>query len=335
MRSLAILTIGGSALSCGGCFVGPDHLAQAKLTNEHALAESKDHWWAAANAPVMTPHARVAVVEFSVEFVAVKKLGLFGTRPIIDIQDYSFSGGAAHLAGIGREKIILDENALLALPGDLYHSFIDQLAACGLDIISMPTVADVPALSVIDAFEPGESLAGIFLSPTGSDTGRPKEVRIYPAAPLRSLRGDSADINAAAARAADALDADYALRVVVRLGADDGYASIERESHITVIPRSGVLEPLGPPRVYAVRSLLSDGVVADDASFELLTGTVTTVNPARYRQEVCTLAEPYLAMGIASIAGLAPPINSAAAGMVRTHPPGFARAPAATGSGAH
>lgn len=335
MRLLATLTIVGSALISGGCYVGPDHLADTGLVNSESLVATKDRWWAAANAPCIAPHARVAVVEFSVEFVAVKKLGLFGTRPIIDIQDYSISGGAAHLAGLGREKILLDEHTLRSLPDDLYRSFIDQLSAFGLEVLPAEAIASAPALDALDAFEPGESLAGIFLSPAGSDTGRPKQVRVFPAAPLRVLRGDSAVIHDAAARTADALDADYALRVVIRLGADNGYASIERESHITVVPRAGVHDPLGPPRVYAVRSLLSDGIVSDHETFELLSGTVTTLNPALYRHEIRTLAEPYLSMGIASIAGLAPPVTAAAAGIFTPQPSGIAQGPDAPTPGSH
>lgn len=311
MRIGMIAMICGTTLAVGGCFVGPDHLAEARLTSPDEVTARKDRWWATANAPTITQAARVAIVEFSIEYVTVKKLGLFGTRPIVDVQEFSITGGAAHLAGIGREKLVLDDEAMRTLPGELYASFVEQLTAAGLDVLPTEHVIDADSLSHIGAFDTGESLDGMFLSPAGSDTGRPKEIRIFSAAPLRALRGDSTEINAAAARAANALGANYALRVVVRLGADNGYASIERESHITVIPCNGFTDPLGAPKVYAVRSLLSDGRIATSENFELLSGTVTTADANLYKQEVRTLAEPFLAMGLSSIGGLTPPRGSA------------------------
>lgn len=285
----------------GGCFSSPRHAADLKLDEPAALAAHAPTYWDAHALPTsaFAPRPRVAILEFSVEYVTVKRLGLFGSRPIADIQEFSITGGAAHLAGLGREKLDLDEATMAQLPAALEKRFEHTLESAGFDVVAPDRVAATPAYAALLALTPGEPYAGQFLSPLGSDTGRPKEIRVFPTAGLKVLPRDAdnqlGDLRSVLADAG----AELGLIVRVRVGADGGFASIERDSHIRVITPAGQT----PGRLTALHSILSDGRIAADESFKFLSGSVTTADAALYREEVQRLADPFLGMAVAELRG--------------------------------
>lgn len=289
------------ATLAGGCFSAPRHAAEVGFGGPASLAAHAPTYWKGSDLPSsgFAARPRVAVLEFSVEYVTTKKLGLFGSRPIADVQEFSITGGAAHLAGLGREKLELDEGTMRQLPSALEKQFERTLELAGFDVIGPDRVAASPAFAALVTLTPGEPYAGQFLSPVGSDTGRPKEIRVFPAEGLKILPREAENQTLDLRRVLAETGGELGLIVRVRVGADEGFASIERDSHIRVVTASGEVQG----RLTALHSILSDGRIAADESFRLFSGSVTTADAALYREEVQRLAEPFLGMAVAELRG--------------------------------
>ncbi len=300
-------------LLLGGCYSAPSHVAALKLDAPEGLVVQAPKYWDAKGLSTQAFAARpkVAIVEFSVEYVVEKRLGLFGSRPVADAGEISLTGGVADIVGFGRETFELDDATMQSLPAAIQPHFEQRLTDAGFEVLSADRVTKSAAFKTLAGPKPGALYPILFHNLFGSDTGRPKEIRIYPASNLKILDGDSQAQRTAVREILAQCGADIGLIVRVRVGADDGYASIEQDSEIRVISAGEPGAPAG--RLTAMRSILSDATITKTDGFELFSGSVTRADPALYKAELSSIVGPFMGMAITTLRGGA---ERAATGMV-------------------
>lgn len=321
MRTLlgAGLVLAGG-LAMGGCYSAPSHISALNLDNPGDLAVAAPKYWDAKDlsTEAFAPRPRVAIVEFSVEYVTEKRLGLFGSRPVADVGEISITGGIADIVGFGRESLELDEETMKSLPGAILPHFEQRLVQAGFEILPPGRVVESGAFQSLPGLKPGDLYPVVYHNLIGSDTGRPKEVRVFPSTDLKVLDGDSLAQREAIRQLLAQCGGEIGLIVRIRVGADDGFASIEQDSEIRVISAGGPDIPAG--RLTALRSILSDATITKTDGFELFSGSVTYADPELYRAELSRLIGPFTGMAITTLRG-GP--ERAATGMVSGKSPPF------------
>lgn len=296
------LAIAASLVS-GGCYSAPSHISALNLDNPDELAVAAPKYWDATDlsTQAFAPRPRVAIVEFSVEYVTEKRLGLFGSRPVADVGEISITGGIADIVGFGRESLDLDEETMKSIPGAIRPHFEQRLVQAGFEVLPPGRVVESDAFGSLQGLKPGDLYPVVYHNVIGSDTGRPKEVRVFPSAELKVLDGDSQAQRETIRQLLTQCGAQIALIVRIRVGADDGFASVEQDSEIRVISAGEPDMPAG--RLTALRSILSDASITKTDGFELFSGSVTYADPDLYRAELSRLIGPFTGMAITTLRG--------------------------------
>lgn len=286
-----------------GCHSAPKQMKHYSLETRDGALASTEEFWSNSGVPALLREGRqrIIVTEFALEYVTEKRSGLFGTRPVIGVDEFSITGGIANLVGIGRDELDLSEEEMVELPTLLHARFEERLRGAGFDVVGAECVAASASYAGFNAIEPGGGYGGAFLNIGGSDTGRAKAIKVYSAANLKALRGDASKLAEIERALLEELGADAAVRVRLRLGVDRDCATIERDSTVRVAWREG--EERGEGTMRAVRSLLSDEKVVSRSGFRPFRGDVSTVDRERYRREVLTIYEPFGEMIVGTLAG--------------------------------
>ncbi|MBL4844276.1 MAG: hypothetical protein JKY65_02010, partial [Planctomycetes bacterium] len=90
--------------------------------------------------------------------------------------------------------------------------------------------------------------------PRGTDTGRPRRSRIYPAAGLAVPTGSPEQLSAVDRRIREQVLADATLRVRLRVGTHEGAPTLESGSTLTLSTESGTLTATLPRTLVSVDS---------------------------------------------------------------------------------
>ncbi|MDX2148772.1 MAG: hypothetical protein SFZ23_14760 [Planctomycetota bacterium] len=285
-----------------GCHSAPKHVASLDDASRGKPAAAT--YWKNLGVPEMPQggRSRLGITEFSVEYVVSKRYGLFGSRPVAGVDEYSITGGITDLVGIGRDQLELEPQVMSELPGALHAQFARQLQDVGFEIIPLAQVAAAPAYQQIESFTPGAAYPVQFLNVVGSDTGRPKQIKVYPADGLKVVKGNGPRADEIKRSLLKELGADVLASVRLRVGVDSGFASVERESSVrlTWLDEAGNLKS---GEIKAIKSLLSDAKVNADDSFALFQGDVNTVDPALYREQLMAAFKPYASLAVQTLQG--------------------------------
>lgn len=290
----SVLLMLGAALALAGCHAAPRHAADAALSEAAAPAQ----YWQARDLPALPQagHRTLALAEFSVEYVTEKKMGLFGSRPVAGVDEFSITGGIADIVGVGKDQLEIDKAEMARIPGVLAADFQRQLTEAGFDVIPASVVAASASYAALGGLAPGAAYPAEFLNVVGSDTGRPKAIKVYPASPLKVLPGDRSAMQQFFSKVLTETNADVALAVRLRVGVDGGFASVERDSSLLFawVPRDAPAQPaVRTSKVIALRSLLSDDKVTLSENFRPFRGDVNNVDPARFETALRAILRPY------------------------------------------
>lgn len=195
-------------ISLVSCFAGCARTAPGRgdgdVLDLGALA--KDFWEvreAVAIESIESP--RVAVVEFTVEYVSAAATG--ETR-----------------------ELDLAASMKVELPGVLYEGFVGTLPAYGRHAVAIETVSEAEAYG---------RLEGTGIEDAPLETSAVKEGVRYPVDGLLCLIGEQSETDAVIRDLLDEVEADYALQVRLRVGVRAGRASIEKGSTVRVVARDG------------------------------------------------------------------------------------------------
>lgn len=285
-----------AASTLAGCHAAPRHAADSSLTADAAPSQ----YWKVNDLPPLPESGRrsLALAEFSVEYVTEKKLGLFGSRPVAGVDEFSISGGIADIVGIGKDRLELDSAEMARIPSILAADFEKHLTEAGFDVLPPAQIAAGASYASIEGLTPGAAYPVEFLNVVGSDTGRPKAIKVYPAQPLKVLPGDPSAMQDHFSRILADTRADVALAVRLRVGVDRGFASVERDSSFVfawVPPTDGTPSDttLRTGKAVAVRSLLSDDKVTLSENFQPFRGDVNSVDAAKFESALRAVLGPY------------------------------------------
>ncbi|MDX2017007.1 MAG: hypothetical protein SFY95_05115 [Planctomycetota bacterium] len=295
-RSLiALAGVLGLASALGGCHSAPPTLTQAKLaTDADVNARAKEYWVneGLTFKPKPGQKPRVVIAEFSVEVVTVKLLGLLGSRPVVGADEFSITGGALTLLGVGKEQAELKVETMKALPDRLLPMFEKELEARGYEVLPRLQVQGAPSYLALQGLEPTEAYGLQAINVVGSDTGRPKEVVVYPATGLKTLREDLPREKMRALLAETG--SDLALRVRIRVGVDEGRATVERDSIVRAVWADSAGTAFG--QLKSLKSIRSDAEIAKK-EFTPIKGDVWMVNDTLYQSELARMFRLYARMG--------------------------------------
>lgn len=283
-----------------GCYAAPDALSDAGLDLASArFALAPEYWRNDAVPPVAAgQRPRVALAEFTVEYVTAQQYGLLGSRPVVGVDEFTITGRAIDLVGIGRDTVEFDDRMRPALASALRDRFVSELSARGYDVTPAADIAAATSYSGFESLAPGAAYPLTFFNVLGSDTGRPKEILAYPASGLKVIPKSQVDQSAVERRLLDELAADVALRVRLRVGVDSGHGWVGQDSSVRVAWTDPETGELVFGELHATRSILTDEPITLSDDFELLRGDVYRVDPAKASEQYPRIADVFLAMAL-------------------------------------
>jgi|GEM_PF-2470621 len=288
LAAFVLLAVGMAS----GCHSAPQTMRAVNLEGETKIASAGEFWERRGLGPIGAGGGRrVAIIEFSVEYVTEKLEFPGKSQPKVFGTQYGMTGFAATSVGIGRTQAVFDGELKRKLPGALYGQFEGELKRAGYDVTAMEKVAGARAYSSFKTRKAGPSGLARWLDIGGNDTGNPKKIESYPAEGLQVIKGEgSKEFNAAAADIMNELQADVVLAAKVRLGLFAGRASVEQGSRIWAVTatESGQL--------WARRSLLSEEPVAQKGKWRLFRGRVYEIDGDRYRAAMEKLFPAYVSL---------------------------------------
>jgi hypothetical protein len=281
------------AIFFAGC-----HAAPKSMPDPDKLATAPaSEYWKADRVPQIRAGAKLAILEFSVEYVTEKIESPTESQPEIFAADYGAAGFVLTSAGVGKKTLSLDKELMASLPNEFYSVFVDELREAGYEVVPTETLRAAKSFKYFKSFKPGFSHAGQRLNPMGADTGNIKATKVHPADGLIVLK------NAGRMRIADAeaslaqeLGADAVMRVRFRVGLFRGRPTIEAGSKITVttIGATG--------SIHSTRSIVSEKCICEKGSFRFFRGLVYTPDVAQYRECLVPMFPWYSRMAVGSFA---------------------------------
>lgn len=272
-----------------------DASAPAGPTKEQVKEASK-HWSRDGYERKKVTGKRVAIVEFTVDYITKRDAKVGGNNLGL--------GMVAGLAGMGKREYEFEESLRTSLPDEIYDKFVAALRAQGFDVVSKEAVANSQAIEGVKEGKAGVEKSGGgyyhgFFGGKGS-----QKVRIYPVSGLPRIKDGMFDAgkNMQAVTAVMAeLGADIGMRVHMRVGLNDGRATAEEGSVISLIGAPKAQTAGGKTQYWAQtwgtmaskKTLKSDDKVVDSKEFEAFKGNVFTVNSALYRSAILDLISRY------------------------------------------
>jgi hypothetical protein len=314
-RAAAVVAVAAALMTVSGCHAAPASFATANLADPLSLERAAPIYGKATTLPDVCAAAdglaapetsttgkgtaaaparpRIAIAEFTVEFVTDKLDTPFKQQPVAGTTEYGYIGLPATLIGIGRRTVVYDDVLKRHLPDELYDVFVRQLAAGGLDVLPAATVAAAPAYKEFVTANPGSTKPGEIFNIMGSDTGRTKRLEYWPAKGLATLTHPTeGSFDTVERRLLAETDALTVLRVRVRVGVWRGYASVERETRIEVTAAHGA------GHMVQQRSIVSDEMSIDESKWKLFRGSVYPVRTSSFAHAMEEVFTPDAAMAV-------------------------------------
>jgi len=310
-------TFVASAMFCG-CRALPVKYTAASFATEAGIESSASTFWKSSRLPDICGEAareqaarakenaplgegsvaagvpqppRIAIVEFTVEYVTTKLETPFKQQAVAGATEFGYIGLPVTLLGVGRKRIIFDNDLKTYLPDKLYNIFVSEMENAGYAILPAGAVRQAPAYSDFVTLAPGSAKPLEFLNVVGSDTGRTKNVEYWPAQGLSTIVGARrGSVNKIERQVIAQTGADAALRIRVRVGVWYGFASLERETRVEVTT------PEHSGKITAKRSLVSDQIVIDKSKFKVFQGVVYPVKTNLYTEAMAKMFPAYVKM---------------------------------------
>ncbi len=193
------------------------------------------------------------------------------------------------LSGVYRMRVDYPRDVTRSIPLDVYASLVEALQLRGMTVVDPARTVRTRPYRRVDRSTVEFSSPIQYIDPRGSDAGRPNQLEIYPAWPLRVICEQShAVLGAAESAIRTELQADVSLRLRLRVGVYKGRAALERGSvlHIT--------DNESRHRVVAQRSVISDRIVATHDDYEIISGRAQLVNWESFTDAIQIITPMYL-----------------------------------------
>ncbi len=285
------------AAAIPGCFATPKVESDPRIDRPGEIEKTVyADYWMRRDVPFIRDKRglKVAIIEFSVEFVTVKMLkGIPGGAAKIDITAVTPIGAGLSLLGIGKRVAEYEPDLLEQLPGQLYKSFVSVLTREGVQVYPTRFVVDSDAYKKFLTVDKDESSFFQRFNIVGSDTGRIRASVTYPMEGLGVIAGaEGGDVIDVDAELMKELGADYVIRARFRVGVHEGAASIERGSVVTVTEKDvlGSLE--------SGRSIFSDQSVLRNEGFLPIRGNKYEVHTRKYELAMKSLFPRYVRIAL-------------------------------------
>jgi len=276
-----------------GCHAIPQTPHAAKLDDPGMLATSAPLYWHNHRLPVLPAGAKIALVEFSVEYVEEKLESPTKAQPVIFGTEYGITGLALTAVGVSKTRLELDGKAMPLLPDEMHDIFVRELESYGLTVLPDADVRKCASYALFTCWKPGSAYLLQRLDFTGSDTGNAKQLPVYPSEGHIAVKGArNMYVKDAEAALLKECGADAVVRARFRVGLYKGRAAVERGSKVFVTTASGSGE------LRAVRSLVSESAIAEKGSFKLFRGTVYSPEWDRFRSAILETFPPYASMAV-------------------------------------
>jgi len=312
------------ALTLVGCHARPATYRGAEASADNPADWVAEDYWRRTGLDILAGDrpVTIAVLEFNVEYVKHKMTSLLGDKQAkLDAREFSIIGGGLTIVGIGRHEIRLDTGLKQQLPTELYGLLVKALADQGHRVVPVEAVSAAGGMSQLAGAAPGEGNMLMLLNIAGSDTGRVKQVEVYPAAGLKAIKGvtdKGESVEEVERQLLAELGADAGLRVQFRVGVYDAYASVESGSVIQLVLPASSDEPSGST-FESIRSVVSATPVVDQTEFKLLEGDVHTIDHDRYLAAIEQIVPPYVDLALVAMGRV---VDEAAATPVHRRSPG-------------
>ncbi len=284
-------------ISLLGCHAAPMTYSAADLQSAKTRARVAHLYWARNNVPARWEqrYRRVAIVDFSVEYVTAKIEVPGEQQPTFSPPAVAPAQIGIEFGGLFRKQSNYEPSLYQELADELHAMFTSELATRGFELLPAAEICGARAYQRLRTQERDDGSILQEFNLIGSDAGRVKQMVTYPATGYRIVSGaGQGDIEDVELALLDELGADVALRIHVRVGVYHGRASVERGSIIWVLARDVV------GNLTAEKSLLSDELVVEAEGFVPIQGQACAVDSRKYLEALRQLFPPYISMAFES-----------------------------------
>ena len=273
MRSrTTILTM--ATLALAGCHAAP--IQEADFRASHVEFERDG---------VMNSVGQLAIAELSVESVDTKSRY---PGPGAVVFDPATLVPPLHVFGVGIRLTEFPKGLREHLPTTFYGDAERALAKARIELVDVDVVAEASAYRDYGTERFVRSSVLRHLDPRGTDTGRARRSRTYPASGLAVLTGGDGLLEAVDGKLRAQLSADGVLRIRLRIGSHEGHATLESGSTLTLTTATGALSASLP------RTIMSDEHVGRSEGYLPFRGSLDRLDRAAYRAAVRRLVRRFL-----------------------------------------
>lgn len=317
MRTQSLVTavlIAAVALTISGCMPAPVTAKAASAVTGISGGLPDGYWSRPVGTAAKRPTGvrRIAVTEFSVEFVAVRSRMPFASQPFfkpppVGPPPGGFVSAGVEIAGVFRAVTPISAFDRRSLTAALYDEFLTNLRASGYEVVPAAALHGRAAYALLTANRADGAVNSSsplrYLSLFSDDVGVINATTTVPAPGTRLVNDHQSDADRRqfSGRLLAEVGADAAVAVRLRVGSCADRAAIERGSSVSVIYQDG-----RETFCTSKRSLLSDDTVGAPSHFELVTGDIEPVRQPAFTAAVKGLFVPYLAPALERTLGHVP-----------------------------
>jgi hypothetical protein len=287
-----IATTDGALSNLWKAEVSPPH----KQPDSNAAAKTPATGTGVNVAAVNTSPRRIAIIEFTVEFVTVRSRTPFDSQLAVKIPPWDPIGGALEVIGLSRAQTLFKPEDRTAITTTLFNQFTTNLHDVGYTVIPESDIHAQPAYDTLTKGHPDNASADSspldFARLLATDVGVINASTAQPAPGMRLLDQDLSqeDFRKSESLLLQQTGADATIAVHLLVGCYNNRAAIEERSRVRVL-RSGAQEVA----LTSQRSLLSDKKVRKPGHFMPVLGMVEPVRMDEFDREIGELIDPYLA----------------------------------------
>ena len=228
---------------------------------------------------------RVAIAELSVESVDTKSRY---PGPGAVVFDPATLVPPLHVFGVGIRLTEYPKGLREHLPTTFYEDVERALAGARVQVLDAKAVSHAPAYAEYGTERFVRSSVVRHFDPRGTDTGRPRRSRTYPASGLAVLTGREALLETVDGQLREDLQADGVLRIRLRIGSHEGHATLESGSTVSLTTAGGTLAASLP------RTIVSVDQVGRSEGYLPFRGFLDHLERAPYRRAIRRLVAQFL-----------------------------------------
>lgn len=254
-------------LAFAGCYAAPKKVSQLQPSPTTNPAKLAKDYWENTKPDLLPNHGKVAIEEFSVEYVSVSGAQPFERQPLfmpppIDPIGLAITGSLA-VSGVGRQSETYEAATMQRITAELYNDFRKNLEDRGLTVVAPAEVNATRAYAKLKTQDKANSSPLRYLQRSfSSDVGRVESSVTVPAPGLRVVVSDWGRDDTDK-KMLEELNASVAASVHLRIVAYRGAAALMQGSTIRIVHRKD-----GSTTLKSKASLISDNMIVEGGKWE-------------------------------------------------------------------